>query len=95
MRGARRVRYLLAYLIDVVVAVVAVLILAGIVLVALKASRDNSFVSAIRDTAEFLAGPFDDMFEPSDRRVGVAINWGIAIAVYVLAGRWVTGRLRR
>jgi hypothetical protein len=95
MRGARRVRHLVAYLIDVVVAVVAVLILAGIVLVALKASRDNSFVSAMRDTAKFLAGPFDDMFEPSDRRLGVAINWGIAIAVYVFAGRWLTGRLRR
>jgi hypothetical protein len=89
------VRHRLAYLIDVVVAIVVVLILAGIVLVAVEASRDNSFVSAMRDIAEFLAGPFDRMFEPSDRRLGVAINWGIAIAVYVIAGRWLTGRLRR
>jgi membrane-bound ClpP family serine protease len=89
------VRHLLAYLIDVVVAIVAVLILAGIVLVVLEASRDNSFVSAMLDIAKFLAGPFDGMFEPSNRRLGVAVNWGIAIAVYVFAGRWVTGRLRR
>ncbi len=95
MRGARRVRHLLAYLIDVVVAIVAVLILAGILLVALEASRDNSFVSAMLDTAKFLAGPFDGMFEPSNRRLGVAVNWGIAIAVYVFVGRWLTGRLRR
>jgi hypothetical protein len=95
VRGARRVRHLLAYLIDVVVAIVAVLILAGILLVALEASRDNSVVSAMLDTAKFLAGPFDGMFEPSNRRLGVAVNWGIAIAVYVFVGRWLTGRLRR
>jgi hypothetical protein len=89
------VRHLLAYLIDVVVAIVAVLILAGILLVALEASRDNSVVSAMLDTAKFLAGPFDGMFEPSNRRLGVAVNWGIAIAVYVFVGRWLTGRLRR
>jgi hypothetical protein len=95
VRGARRVRHLLAYLIDVVLATVAILILAGIVLVAVEASRDNWFVSALHDTAKFLAGPFDGMFEPSDRKLGIAINWGIAIAVYVFAGRWLTGRLRR
>jgi hypothetical protein len=89
------VRHLLAYLIDVVLATVAILILAGIVLVAVEASRDNWFVSALRDTAKFLAGPFDGMFEPSDRKLGIAINWGIAIAAYVIAGRWLTGRLRR
>jgi hypothetical protein len=88
------VRHAVADVIEIVIAVVAVLILVGIALVALKASRDNSIVSALRDTAKFLAGPFDAMFEPSDARLGVAVSWGVALVVYVIGGRWLAGVLR-
>ena len=61
----------------------------------LEANRDNDIVNAILDAAKFLAGPFDGMFTPDDRKVEVAVNWGIALVVYVIVGRFISRLLRR
>jgi hypothetical protein len=55
----------------------------GILLVVLEANRNNEVVDAALDVARFLAGPFRDVFDLSDRKVEVAVNYGLAAVVYV------------
>jgi len=69
--------------------VVAAIIAVGILLVVLKANPNNGIVSAVHDIAHDLVGPFTGMFQLHDPRVGIAVNWGIAAVVYVLAGALV------
>jgi len=94
-RGAYGLLGLLAALIDIVVGVVALIIILGIVFVVLGANEGNSIVEAVLDAADFLVGPFDGIFKPDDRKLEIAINWGIALAVYVAVGRFVASLLRR
>ena len=96
--GARRagyaVRRTLARIVDLITMVVVVLIVLGIVLVVLKANPDNAIVETILDGARYLAKPFDAIFELDKRRTEIAVNWGIAAAVYLLVGRLVSRLLR-
>jgi hypothetical protein len=43
----------------------------------------------VHDAAKFFVGPFDGMFKPKSHRAEVAINWGIAAALYVFVGRLI------
>ncbi len=85
----------LAVIVDVITGVVALLILLGILFVILKANNGNTIVKDIHDAAKFLVGPFDGIFKPKDRKLGIAINWGIALIVYVIVGRFIASLLRR
>jgi hypothetical protein len=76
----------LARLVRLIAWVVAAIIVAGILLVVLKANPTNSVVSAVHDTAHTLIGPFGGMFKLHKARVGVAVNWGIAALVYLILG---------
>jgi hypothetical protein len=76
----------LAGLVRSIAWVVAAIIAVGILLVVLKANPNNGIVSAVRAVAHELVGPFTGMFKVTPPRVSVAANWGIAAAVYVLAG---------
>ena len=86
-RGAAAARHTLARIIGLVTLLVVVTIILGIVLVVLKANPDNAIVDAIREAAKFLSKPFDAIFEMDKRRTEIAVNWGIAAAVYLIAGR--------
>ena len=86
---------LVARIVWLAAVLVAVVIVAGIAFVVLKANMDNSIVSWIHDAAKFLVGPFDGIFKPHDHRLAVAINWGIAALVYLLVARLVVRLLRR
>ena len=85
----------LARVVDIAVAVVAVIIALGVLLVALEANRSNAIVELVLDTAARLVGPFEDFFTLADQKLEVAVNWGLALLVYVLVGRTVAGFLRR
>jgi hypothetical protein len=85
----------LAALVDLITGAVALVILIGIAFVVLKANRHNDIVSTVHDVARWLVGPFDGMFTPKHHKVAVAVNWGIAMAVYVVAGRFVASLARR
>jgi len=74
---------------------VTLILLAGIALVLLKANRTNDIVEAIRDAADWLAGPFNGMFELSNPRASIAINWAIAAAVYYALSRLLAGWISR
>jgi hypothetical protein len=80
-------RRMLARVVGAIAAVVALILLVGIALVLLKASQSNEIVSAVRDAAAWLAGPFDGMFQFDRNRTELAVNWGIAAAVWFLLGR--------
>jgi hypothetical protein len=85
----------LGRLIEIVVAVVAAIIAIGVLLVVLDANPSNDIVKAIHDAAQWLVGPFKGFFSIDDRKLEVAVNWGLALLVYVLVGRTIAGLLRR
>jgi hypothetical protein len=82
-------------LVTLLAGIVALILVAGILLVVLEANRDNAVVDAVLDAAKFLAGPFDDMFKPDGRELRIAVNWGIAAVVYLVVGGLVARLLRR
>ncbi|MEO8687959.1 MAG: hypothetical protein ABI611_07035 [Solirubrobacteraceae bacterium] len=85
----------LARVLEIVVAVVAVIIALDVLLVVLEANPANDIVKLVHDAGRWLAGPFKDVFTLDDRKLEVAVNWGIALLVYVVVGRLVAGLLRR
>jgi hypothetical protein len=91
----RRGAWGLARLVSLVAGAVALILVVGILLVVLEANRDNSVVDAVLDAARFLAGPFDDMFQPDGRELRVAVNWGLAAVIYLAAGSLIARILRR
>jgi hypothetical protein len=90
-RGFANGAGLLARAVQLVVSVVALIIVAGILLVVLKANPSNSIVSQVHDWARWLAGPFDGIFSFRNARVAIAVNWGIAAVVYL----FVSGLIAR
>lgn len=77
---------LLARVVYAVASVVVFIIVAGILLVLLKANPANSIVSDVHDWARSLTGPFDGMFRFHSAHVAIAVNWGIAAVVYLFVG---------
>jgi hypothetical protein len=98
-RGPARAAGLLARVVRLVAGIVAAIIVAGILLVVLEANPTNSVVSAVHDTAHALVGPFDGMFSFHSAHVAIAVNWGIAVLVYLVLGgliaRLIGGLARR
>ena len=86
---------LLANVVDVVVAVAAVVIALDVVLVVLEANPANDIVQLVHDAGRWVVGPFKDIFSLDDAKLEVAVNWGIALVVYVAVGRFVASLLRR
>jgi hypothetical protein len=76
----------LSRLVLIAASIVVVIIVAGILLVVLKATPSNSIVAEIHSWARWLAGPFDGMFSFRNANDAIAVNWGIAAIVYLLAG---------
>ena len=85
--AVRSARFSIARGISIVATVVALVLIAGIVLVVLKANPSNDIVKAVHDAAGWLAGPFDHMFNFSRKRVETAVNWGIAAVVWFAVGK--------
>ena len=85
----------IARLIRFVAVIVALIIGAAILLRALDANAGNSIVSAIHDAGKALVGPFDGMFRLHDAKASIAVNWGIALLVYLAIGTLVASYLRR
>jgi hypothetical protein len=95
VKGAYGALGFLARVVDIVVAVVAVTIAVGVLLVVLEANPANSIVDAVLDAASWLVGPFEDFFTLDDDKLQVVVNWGLALVVYVLVGRGVSTLLRK
>jgi hypothetical protein len=97
-RGSLVVRGLilaLARLIRFAAMAVALVVGLAILLRLLDANAGNSLVSAVHDAGRALVGPFDGMFRLRHAKAAMAVNWGIALVVYLAAGSLIAGYLRR
>jgi uncharacterized protein involved in cysteine biosynthesis len=77
---------LIARIVRLVAGVVALILALGIVFVVLKASPSNTIVSHVHDWANWLATPFNGLFHLHSARGTTALNWGVALVVYLLVG---------
>jgi hypothetical protein len=77
---------LLARIIRVITGIVGLIIALGIVFVLLKASPGNTIVSHVNDWAKWLTTPFHGIFHLHSARGTTALNWGIALIVYMFVG---------
>jgi hypothetical protein len=84
----------LARLVMTVAAVLAGIIVLGILLKVLGAHAGNGSVNAVTDASRALAGPFHDLIGLHGAWRYV-VNWGIAAALYVALGRVVVRLLLR
>ena len=89
------VRAAVARVVLLVGTAVALVLLAGIVLVLLDANRTNEIVKVVLDAGRWLAGPFDGLFTPSSHKTEVAVNWGIAAVVYFAVSRLIARLILR
>ena len=85
-RGSGAVMGTLARAVRLIVSIIVLIIVAGIVLVLLKANPTSTIVSDVHDAARWLAGPFDGIFSFHNARVALAVNWGLAAVVYLIVG---------
>ncbi|RSN52474.1 MULTISPECIES: hypothetical protein [Actinomadura] len=74
-----------------VVAILAVHILFTV----FEANTANGIVEWFAGAADRLAWQFEDVFRPDDPKVAVAVNHGLAAAVYLAAGRLAAALVRR
>jgi uncharacterized membrane protein len=86
---------LLARGVQLVLCGVLLIILAGILLALLKANPGNGVVSEVHGWGRWLVGPFGGMFGFHHARVALAVNWGIAAVVYLLAGALISRLIGR
>ena len=86
---------MLAQFVRLVLSGVVLIIVAGILLALLKANPGNGVVSEVHGWGRWLVGPFDGMFSFRRARVAVAVNWGIAAVIYLLAGGLIAQVIRR
>lgn len=93
--GVRRVSDVAANLAGIVAMIICMLLALHIAFVVFSANDDNTIVSTVNGWAGWFAWRFHDIFVPKDERVGVLVNYGIAAVVYLIAGRVVSGLIRR
>ena len=86
---------ILARIVRTLAGILAAVIILGILFRVLEASRDNGIVTLVDDVAKFLVGPFDGLFELDSRKTTIAVNWGIAAAVYLVVGTVLASLLAR
>jgi uncharacterized membrane protein HdeD (DUF308 family) len=67
----------------------------GILFALLRANATNSVVSEIHGWGRWLVGPFNGMFSFRTARSAIAVNWGIAAVLYLLAGGLIARQIRR
>jgi hypothetical protein len=84
-----------ARLVRLVAWIVALIIVAGIVLVLFDANMGNVIVRDIHSAANFLVGPFKNVFSPNGHKADIAVNWGLAAVVYLLVGSLIAALLVR
>ncbi len=80
---------LIARIVRLIAGVVALILALGIVFVVFKASPSNTIVSHVHDWAHWLATPFNGLFHLHSARGTTALNWGIALVVYLLVGHLI------
>jgi hypothetical protein len=84
-----------ARLIRTVAAIVAAIIVAAILLRVFGANPHNTVVSDIHDAGAWLVTPFKHLFSLSSAKGTMALNWGIAAAVYLAVAHLLAALIMR
>lgn len=74
---------------------VAIMMALEITFKVFQANGDNAIVQFVDGWTQWLAWEFRDLFTPEDKRVEVLVNFGLAGVAYLVAGRLVSGLIRR
>jgi hypothetical protein len=74
---------LILRIVRIVAGIVVLIIALGILLVVLDANTANGIVSTIREWANTLTSPFHGIFHTSSHKSTIALNYGLAILVYL------------
>ncbi|MQA25713.1 MAG: hypothetical protein GEU94_09600 [Micromonosporaceae bacterium] len=85
-RTTSKARLLLAKTIWILALLAALLLGLGALLIALKANPDNVLVATAVGAAEWLDGPFADVFRLESKAREALVNWGLAAVAYLIAG---------
>jgi uncharacterized membrane protein (UPF0136 family) len=93
--AGRRGLWGIASIVSLITAVVVGLLVVAIALVLLEANRDNAIIDWLVGAGDWLATPFEGMFEPDGRKARIGVNWGLAALVYALVGGLFVRFLRR
>ena len=78
-----------------IAALIAGIIVLGIVLVLIGANQQNTLVDLVLDVGRFFTRPFRDLFPQDDPEQDVLVNWGIAALAYLLLGAIIARIVRR
>jgi hypothetical protein len=87
--GGLGARVAVARVITAVASIVATIIVLAIVLHLLNANPSNGIVDAIHQAGSWLTTPFHNLFSPKNGDLKMALNWGIAAAVYLVVARLI------
>ncbi|WP_405653632.1 hypothetical protein [Streptomyces sp. RK9] len=79
----------------VIANVLAFILVLWVLMDLLDANRANDLVQLVHDVARWLAGWSHDLFTFDERWARVVAGYGLAAVVYLLAGHFIAGRLRR
>ncbi|TDC48020.1 hypothetical protein E1281_25380 [Actinomadura sp. KC345] len=82
-------------MVSAVTTVIVLILAVHIVFVAFEANTGNDLVRWFGERATDLSWQFKDVFQPDDLKVAVAVNYGLAALVYLVAGRILVGLIRR
>ena len=77
---------MLARMVKLASSVIAGVIVVGIVLHVLGANAGNAVVSLVYDVCRPFVAPFKNLFDLDDAKWQIAVNWGIAAAIYAAVG---------
>jgi uncharacterized protein YggT (Ycf19 family) len=84
--AAGSVLVMLARLVMVAAVLVFAVIATAILLRVLDANATNTVVKDIHDVARTLVGPFHNVFKIKQPKTSIAVNWGLAALIYLVAG---------
>src|SRR6478672_8372280 len=86
---------MLARMVRLITMLVVGFIVAGILCHVLGANGSNAIVGLVYDVCRPLVSPFKNLFNLSDAKAQIAVNWGIAAVVYGAIGMLVARLLAR
>jgi hypothetical protein len=85
---------IIANITRVVTALIALVFVLHIVFTLFGANQNSGIVAFVYGAAKIFVFGFGDVFTPSDAKIGLIVNYGLAAIVYLLVGRLIYRTLR-
>jgi hypothetical protein len=78
-----------------VFAVIAGVLVLGILLILVGANQQNTLVDFFLDIGRFFARPFNHLIPQDDAKQDITVNWGIGAIAYLVVGSLLARLVRR